>query len=159
MSTNSSKSRPVVRSTRCRWLLGSPPRSTARIPTRRIDEIGIGSGTIDRLKQMGHYVDAVNVARKADKPELYQNERAAMFWRLREALEKGEISLPTTKLLAELSALRYSYTAIPEGRPGHEPWLSSGSGCKGLVARRAAYQTKNSGARNRTVGQSPLPLS
>ena len=54
----------------------------------RIDEIGIGSGVVDRLKQMGHYVDAVNVARKADKPELYQNERAAMFWRLREALQE-----------------------------------------------------------------------
>ena len=28
----------------------------------RIDEIGIGSGVVDRLKQMGHYVDSVNVA-------------------------------------------------------------------------------------------------
>ena len=70
---------------------------------------------MDRLKQMGHYVDAVNVARKADKPELYQNERAAMFWRLREALEKGEVSLPEDEaLLAELSALRYSFD--PKGR-------------------------------------------
>ena len=76
----------------------------------RIDEIGIGSGVVDRLKQMGHYVDAVNVARKADKPELYQNERSATFWRLREALERGEISLPNDEaLLAELSALRYPY--------------------------------------------------
>ena len=81
----------------------------------RIDEIGIGSGVVDRLKQMNHYVDAVNVSRKADKPELFQNERAAMFWRLREALEKGEISLPDEEaLLAELSALRYSYD--PKGR-------------------------------------------
>ena len=81
----------------------------------RIDEIGIGSGVVDRLKQMGHYVDSVNIARKADKLELFQNERAAMFWRLREALEKGEISLPDDEaLLAELSALRYSFD--PKGR-------------------------------------------
>ncbi len=87
-----------------------------RNPTKvRIDEIGIGSGVVDRLKQLGHYVDAVNVSRKADKPELYQNERAAMFWRLREALERGEIRLPNHEaLLAELSALRYSYD--PKGR-------------------------------------------
>ena len=81
----------------------------------RIDEIGIGSGVVDRLKQMGHYVDSVNVARRADKPELYQNQRAELFWRLREALEKGEVSLPEDEsLLAELSALRYSYD--PKGR-------------------------------------------
>jgi phage FluMu gp28-like protein len=84
--------------------------------TVRIDEIGIGAGVVDRLKQLGHRnIEAVSVSRAAKKPELHVNLRAELFWRLREALEKGEVTLPLDEnLLAELSAIRYDFS--PSGQ-------------------------------------------
>jgi hypothetical protein len=107
-----------------------------RPKTVRVDEIGIGAGVVDRLRQLGHRnIEAVSVSRSASKPELHANLRAEIFWKLREALEKGEVSLPKDeKLLAELSAIRYDFT--PSGqirlekkeetkkRVGHSPDLA-----------------------------------
>jgi len=104
--------------------------------TVRVDEIGIGAGVVDRLRQLGHRnVEAVSVSRSASKPELHANLRAEMFWKLREALEKGEVGLlGDEKLLAELSAIRYSFTASGQirlekkeetkKRVGHSPDLA-----------------------------------
>ena len=81
----------------------------------RVDEIGIGAGVVDRLRQLGHEVEAISVSRSASKPELYANSRAELFWKFREALEKGEVSLPGDEaLLAELSAIRYDFS--PSGQ-------------------------------------------
>ena len=79
----------------------------------RVDEIGLGSGVLDRLKQLGHRcAEGVNVSRAASRPDLHANLRAELFWQLREALEKGELALPEDPdLLAEFSALRFEYTA------------------------------------------------
>jgi len=81
-------------------------------PSRvRVDEIGIGAGVVDRLRQLRHEIEAVSVSRAAIKPELFANLRAELHWALREALEKGEVSLPgDEKLSAEFSSLRYSYS-------------------------------------------------
>jgi len=81
-----------------------------------VDEIGIGSGVVDRLFQLGHrVVDGVNVSRRASEPELFINQRAERYWRLREALERGEVSLPEDEgLIAELSSVRFHYD--PKGR-------------------------------------------
>lgn len=76
-----------------------------------VDEIGIGAGVLDRLDQLGHRVEGLNVGASADRPGLYANKRAEIFWRLRKALEEGEVSLPDSEpLLAELSAFRFDYT-------------------------------------------------
>jgi hypothetical protein len=85
-------------------------REPARV---MVDEIGIGSGVVDRLKQLGHHcVEGVNVGSAATRPDLYANRRAEVFWRFREALEKGEVALPNDeRLLAELSAMRFEYSA------------------------------------------------
>ena len=77
-----------------------------------IDEIGIGSGVLDRLRQLGHHVEGVNVGAGAHQSELFLNRRAELFWQLRSAIEKGEVKLPDdAALLAELSAFRFEYTA------------------------------------------------
>jgi len=77
----------------------------------RIDGIGLGAGLVDRLRQLGHGVEDVVVGRVASDPKLYFNLRAELFWKFREASEKGEVSLPDDEaLLAELSAVRYDFT-------------------------------------------------
>ncbi len=81
----------------------------------RVDGIGIGAGLVDRLRQLGHPVEDVNVARAASQPELFVNQKAELAWRFREALEAGSIGLPDHEgLLAELSAFKYDYD--PKGR-------------------------------------------
>lgn len=98
-----------------------------------VDEIGIGSGVLDRLRQLGYgNVDGLNVGRPALQPTLYLNRRAEVFFSLRQALERGEVSLPADPgLLAELSSLRFEYTAsgqlkledkaMTKRRVGHSP--------------------------------------
>lgn len=91
------------------WVSSAIHRTGAR--RVRVDEIGLGAGVVDRLRQMGHEVEGINVGRAASDPQLHANLRSELFWTFREQLEKGEISLPDDEgLLAEISALRFDYT-------------------------------------------------
>ena len=76
-----------------------------------VDVGGPGGGVVDRLKQLGHEVEAVHFGGAAEDPQRFRNWRAEAFWKLREAMEKGELSLPDDDdLRADLSALRYIFT-------------------------------------------------
>ena len=75
-----------------------------------IDEVGIGAGVVDRLRQLGHPVHGVNVARKAHNDKKFINLRAEGYFRLRDRFVSGRIYIPDDlRLIAELSSLRYSY--------------------------------------------------
>lgn len=76
-----------------------------------VDVGGPGGGVVDRLKELGHDVEGVHFGGAADDPQRFRNWRAEAFWKLREALERGEVSLPNDDdLRADLSALRYLFT-------------------------------------------------
>ena len=75
-----------------------------------VDEIGVGAGVVDRLKEQGFRVRGVNVARAARQDGLFANLRAEGYWRLRELFAAGQITIPRDhQLIGELAALRYSY--------------------------------------------------
>ena len=75
-----------------------------------VDEIGVGAGVVDRLKEEGHPVRGVNVARRARQDNIFANLRGEGFWRLRDLFANGGISIPNdNQLIGELAALRYSY--------------------------------------------------
>ena len=75
-----------------------------------VDEIGVGAGVVDRLKEQGFRVRGVNVARAARQDGLFANLRAEGYWRLRELFAAGQITIPRdNQLIGELAALRYSY--------------------------------------------------
>ena len=75
-----------------------------------IDEIGIGAGVVDRLKEQDFPVRGVNVALKAKQSRHFANARAEGYWRLRELFESGAITIPNdNELIGELAALRYDY--------------------------------------------------
>ena len=77
-----------------------------------IDEIGIGSGVVDRLRELGHRVRGVNVARKALHPEGYANLRSEGFWNLRQRFETGRIAIPSdNQLISELATLTFRYNS------------------------------------------------
>ena len=75
-----------------------------------IDEIGVGAGVVDRLKEQGQAVKGINVARRSRQDDVFANIRAEGFWRLRELFASARISIPAdNQLMGELAALRYSY--------------------------------------------------
>jgi len=92
------------------WIASAINRLKPKCVT--VDEIGIGAGVLDRLRQLRHgIVTGLNVGSRASRPDLYANKRAEVFWQSREALEKGDVKLPDhEQLLAELSALRFEYS-------------------------------------------------
>ncbi len=75
-----------------------------------VDEVGVGAGLVDQLKKEGYQVHGVNVARAARQKRVFGNLRAEGFWRLRELLARGLISIPyDNQLISELSSLRFRY--------------------------------------------------
>ncbi len=75
-----------------------------------VDEIGLGAGVLDRLREQGLPAFGVNVARPPEERERFVNRRAELWWALRERFLDGEIALdPQAKdLAAELTGLRWS---------------------------------------------------
>ena len=77
-----------------------------------VDEVGIGAGVVDRLKELGYRVDGVNVGRAAHDPSRFANLRAEGYWNLRQLITNGEVALPSDKeLMGELAALKYSFNS------------------------------------------------
>ena len=79
----------------------------------RIDEIGIGAGVVDRLKELGHsVVVGVNVSTRASRPDHFANLRAELYDGLRQRFEEGRIAIPDDReLIGQLAALRYQFTS------------------------------------------------
>ncbi|MCH8910924.1 MAG: hypothetical protein IH867_09305 [Chloroflexi bacterium] len=84
----------------------------------RIDEIGIGAGVIDRLRELKvPHVEGVNVARRAGNPEHFSNLRAELFDGLRERFQDRRMSIPgDPELISQLASIRYSFTSSGQMR-------------------------------------------
>lgn len=74
-----------------------------------VDEIGIGAGVLDRLRQLGYSVLGGNSGNSSENPR-YLNKRAEAYFGLKEFVEAG-CELPNDKLLLEdLRNLSYDFT-------------------------------------------------
>ena len=88
------------------WSLARPPDRIV------VDEIGVGAGVVDRLKELNLPVTGINVGRPARQRALFANLRAEGYWRLRELFSQSQIAIPNDPELAgQLSSLRYSYNS------------------------------------------------
>ena len=75
-----------------------------------VDEIGVGAGVVDRLRELGHPVRGINVAHKARQDHRFINLRAEGYWNLGERFASGRITIPDdNQLVGELASLRYAY--------------------------------------------------
>ena len=78
-----------------------------------IDEVGVGAGVVDRLREQGYGVRGVNVAQAARQKDVFANLRAEGFWRLRELFAADEIAIPPDQqLVSELVSLRYRVDSL-----------------------------------------------
>lgn len=75
-----------------------------------VDEIGLGAGVVDRLKELGFKVIGVNVSRPSKRPAKFFNLRAEAYSDFREAMGTGRLKIPRDeRLFAEGSGLKYKY--------------------------------------------------
>lgn len=75
-----------------------------------IDEIGIGAGVVDQARALGLNVIGINSSRPSRQKRRYTNQRAEMYWKVREALKRSALQLPDDDLLqADLIAPKYTW--------------------------------------------------
>ncbi len=78
-----------------------------------VDEVGIGAGVVDRLREQGHKVQGINVGRQAKDPSHYVNLRAEGYWNLRQLFMDSALEIPAdNELVGQLAALRYSFNSL-----------------------------------------------
>jgi hypothetical protein len=78
-----------------------------------VDEIGIGAGVVDRLREQGHRVQGVNVGKQALDSEHYANLRAEGYWNLRQIFADGQFRIPCDNdLIGQVAALRYAFNSM-----------------------------------------------
>ncbi len=79
-----------------------------------VDEVGLGAGLLDRLREVGYRYQAYpfNGGRRAQDQSRFLNARAESYWHLRQALEAGGIALPRDEqLFDELVATKWRPTS------------------------------------------------
>lgn len=70
-----------------------------------VDKIGIGSGIVDRLRELQVPVIGMNSAERADRNDIYANKRAEGWWNLQEWLNDYPCRLPNDMaLMADIVA-------------------------------------------------------
>ena len=76
-----------------------------------VDDIGVGGGVVDRLRELGVPVQAVNAGSSALDKSRFLNKRAEMWWTMREWI-RGDGAIPRHgRLMEDLTAARFSYTS------------------------------------------------
>lgn len=82
-------------------------------PSRvKIDEIGVGAGAVDKLKEDGWPVIGFNSNAAAKHPRDFANLRAEQFSALADRFRRGEIDIPPDRgLLKQLVTLTYEHTS------------------------------------------------
>ena len=77
-----------------------------------VDSIGLGSGVVDRLRELDLPVRGINVAESPSMKETYTNLRSELWFKAKAWLEDRSCKLPQNdKLVAELTSIRYSFTS------------------------------------------------
>ena len=75
-----------------------------------VDDIGMGGGVTDRLREMGEKVHAINASQKALDETKYANLRCNMWYHAREQFANGNVSIINDPvLIRQLSAVKYFY--------------------------------------------------
>jgi len=87
-----------------------------------VDVIGIGSGVVDRLREHGLPVVALNVSESPAIDGKFAKRRDELWWNARKWFEGLDVSMQDDALAAELSDVLYGYTSngLIKIEPKHE---------------------------------------
>lgn len=126
------------------WHGNDTMQSAGRIIARglpaNVDEIGVGAGVVDRLKEQKYPVTGINVGSKAIDSEHFFNLRSELHWNLHDRFKDGLIDLTLLdksvydRLSGELTSIKFEYTSkgqikveskeAMKKRLGHSPDLA-----------------------------------
>ena len=83
------------------------------VKTIFVDQVGIGAGVADRLKELKTAsIVGVNAGLKARDSERFANLRAEMFHGIRQRFVDGDIAIPNDpELISQLASLTYTFTS------------------------------------------------
>jgi len=74
----------------------------------KVDADGLGSGVVDRLRELGHSVSEIHGGSSADDSERFKNKKAEIYWSLRDRMLDGRLSLPDDMTLtAQFTSITY----------------------------------------------------
>lgn len=78
-------------------------------PVAFIDDVGVGGGVVDRLREQNFPVIGYNGGSAPVDKERFKDSRSEQYWNLRERLEKGEIDIDPADddLASQLLSLKY----------------------------------------------------
>lgn len=77
-----------------------------------VDVIGIGSGVVDRLEELGLPVQGINVAENASVDDKYSRQRDELWWKGRQWFEARDCHIPADeKLIGELTSVTYDFAS------------------------------------------------
>jgi len=87
--------------------------SPSRQPTEiLVDSIGIGSGVVDRLRELDLPVRGINVSESPSMGDTYMNLRSELWFKAKAWLEDRSCKLPKDdQFISELTSIRYSFTS------------------------------------------------
>lgn len=94
----------------------------ALLPSQRpteilVDSIGLGSGVVDRMRELGMPVRGINVSEAPAFGNTYANLRTELIFRVRGWLEQRTARLPKNPtLVSELTSIRYSFSSTGKAK-------------------------------------------
>jgi hypothetical protein len=88
-------------------------RPSERPTSILVDDIGVGAGVVDRLRELKLPVRGINVSETPAIKDRFRNVRSELWWRTREWLETRAVQLPPRDteddLVLELTTPRYQF--------------------------------------------------
>jgi hypothetical protein len=79
-----------------------------------VDEVGLGAGVLDRLRQLGFAAIGIHAGARPDDEKLYRNKRAELWARMKTWLKEGGILPNDTGLRTSLEIPSYGFTDANE---------------------------------------------
>lgn len=76
-----------------------------------VDDVGVGGGVTDRLREQGVRVEAIRGGESALEPERFFNRRTELWWNLREWVRTEGVLPDEPRLVEDLTAPRFGYTS------------------------------------------------
>ena len=74
----------------------------------KVDADGLGSGVVDRLRELGHKVSEIHGGAEPRNKQKFKNKKAEIYWAFRDRLVSGDVDLPDNlEMKAQLTSITY----------------------------------------------------
>ena len=93
-----------------------------------IDDIGVGRGVSDRLKEKGYNINGVSVGMPATEKDKFANIKAELYWKVREWAMNEESRLDTRREWEQLTWIRYKVSSDKQVKIEPKDKLKKASG-------------------------------